>query len=222
MARETDDRRAVERMCAATRAVRPVDELIRFVRAPDGQVVPDLKRRLPGRGVWVTAEASSVAEAVKRRAFSRGFGEAVRTEGLVEALGGALERQALEMLSLANKAGALVAGFGKVETAIHRGDARVVLHAADAAEDGVRKIGQAIRRAGAAPEILRLFSSEQMDLALGRSNVIHAALTVGPVSDAFLAKAQQLLRYRAGGGSEPVPAPGVSSEPGQPAETDME
>lgn len=220
MAREADDRRAVERMCAATRAVRPVEELIRFVRAPDGHVVPDLKRRLPGRGVWVTAQAERVAEAVKRRAFSRGFGEAATTEGLVEALDLALERQALEMLSLANKAGALVTGFGKVETVIARGGARIVLHAADAAEDGARKIGQAIRRAGAAPEVLRLFSSEQMDLALGRSNVVHAALTVGPVSDAFLAKARQLLRYRAAGDTQPPEA--RSSEPGQPAETDME
>lgn len=222
MAKEPrDDRRSTERMCAATREVRPVDDLIRFVRAPDGMVVADLKRKLPGRGVWVTAQADRLAEAIKRKAFSRGFGEPVAgTEDLVAEVERALERQALEMLSLANKAGGVVAGFGKVETAINRGDARIVLHATDAADDGIRKIGQVLRRReAAATMVMRLFSGEQMDLALGRSNVIHAALLVGPVSDAFLTRARQLSRYRAAGKDMPG---GQDDEPGQPAETDLE
>src|ERR1700710_3313662 len=67
-----------ERMCAVTRAVRPIDELIRFVVSPQGEVVADLKRKLPGRGLWVSASRQAVAEAVRRNQFSRGFRRDVR------------------------------------------------------------------------------------------------------------------------------------------------
>src|ERR1700710_3225157 len=67
------DRSATMRMCAVTRAVRPIGELIRFVVAPSGEVIPDLKRKLPGRGLWVSASRQAVAEAVRRNQFSKGF-----------------------------------------------------------------------------------------------------------------------------------------------------
>lgn len=195
-----------------SRKAHPVEELIRFVRSPDGAVVPDLKRRLPGRGVWVEARAETVGEAVKRRVFTRGFKAETSVPadlaGEVEAL---LERGALEMLSLANKAGRVVTGFGKVEAALDRNDVAAVLHAGDAARDGRRKLAQAARRGtgGGEVKVLGLFSSQQMDLALGRENVVHAALLANPVSDAFIARALLLARYRNG-------------ETGQPAETDQE
>jgi predicted RNA-binding protein YlxR (DUF448 family) len=199
-----------------TRAARPAEELIRFVRAPDGTVVADLKRRLPGRGVWVSARREIVAEAVRRKAFVRGFKEQVTVPGdlpdTVEAL---LERAVLDMLSLANKAGRAVAGFGKVETALQGGKAAAVLHARDGAEDGKRKLAQAARRSGAEVPVIELFSSGQLGLALGRENVIHAALLADPVSDAFLARAHQLLRYRQ---SET----GQGSDAGLAAEMDQE
>src|SRR3954469_8675420 len=72
------DRSATMRMCAVRRAVRPIGELIRFVVSPQGEVVPDLKRKLPGRGLWVTASRQTVAEAVRRNHFSRGFRRDVR------------------------------------------------------------------------------------------------------------------------------------------------
>jgi uncharacterized protein len=195
-----------------SRKVHPVEELIRFVRAPDGAVVPDLKRRLPGRGVWVEAKKTRVEEAVARKIFARGFkaetGISPELAGEVETL---LERSALEMLSLANKAGRVVTGFGKVETALDANKAALILHAEDAAEDGKRKLAQAARRGtgGGEVRVLSLFSSRQMDLALGRENVVHAALLADPVSDAFIARALQLARYRDG-------------DTGQPAETDQE
>lgn len=205
--------RAVSRSCAVTREVMPVEDLIRFVRAPDGSVVPDVKRRLPGRGVWVEARAARVAEAVKKRIFSRGFKDQVTVRpDLAEEVGSLLERAALDMLSMANKAGKVVSGYGKVETALKRGEALIVLHARDGAEDGRRKIAQVARRAGkdgGPVPVIEPFVSGQMDLALGRENVIHAALLAAPVSDAFVARANELARYRNG-------------EPGKPAGTDVE
>src|SRR5579864_2722478 len=97
---------ATERLCVATRQVRPVDELIRFVVGPDGAVVPDLKRRLPGRGVWVTARRHLVAEAVGRRQFARAFKAEVRVSPeLPDEVEQLLVQSALNALSIAYKAG---------------------------------------------------------------------------------------------------------------------
>src|SRR5215203_831671 len=105
-------RRRTERFCALTREVKPIDELIRFVVAPDGAVVPDLKRRLPGRGVWVTATRAAVDEAVKRRGFARGFKREVRAAA---DLGAEVERQlqrsVLDALAMVHKAGRVALGF---------------------------------------------------------------------------------------------------------------
>ena len=115
-----------ERTCIVTRRQDAPEGMIRFVRAPDGAVAPDIRSRLPGRGVWVTARADLVAEAARRQAFSRGLkakAEAAATlAGDVDAL---LEADCLQMLALANKAGLVITGFGKVATALEKGEARV-------------------------------------------------------------------------------------------------
>jgi predicted RNA-binding protein YlxR (DUF448 family) len=196
------DETGPERTCIVTRRKGPPDDMIRFVAAPDGTVVPDLKRRLPGRGVWVTAEATVVAEAVKKGAFARGLrAKVTASPALAGELDALLERDALQFFSLANKAGLLVTGFAKVEKAV-AGTERVIglVHASDAGEDGIRKMGQVLlRRYGdAARTIPRvgLFASSQLDLALGRTNVIHAALKTGAAADAFLARSRRLALYR--------------------------
>lgn len=193
--------------------------MIRFVRAPDGTVVPDLRRRLPGRGVWVEARKDRVDEAVKRKAFARGFKGQVSVppknlSGEVEAL---IERSALEMLSMANKAGKVLTGFGKVEAALAKNEAVAVLHATEGARDGKRKLAQAAKRGsgGGEARVLELFSSGQMLLALGRENVVHAALLADPVSDAFIARATMLARYR-------QIETGQASQEDAAAETDVE
>jgi len=205
-----DDRSAPERTCVATRTVRPAEELIRFVRAPDGGVVADLKRALPGRGVWVTANAEAVRLAMKRKAFARGFREPVRVDPeLPERVDELIERQALAMLGFANKAGRVTCGFAKVEAALAKEPVVALVEAADAGPDGVRKLGQALTRLGMASRVrpVRLFRSGQLDLALGRSNVVHAALLAGPVSAAFLARCDALARYRdVSEGSDPADA----------------
>jgi len=190
-----------ERLCVATREVRPVSDLIRFVIGPDGEAVPDLKRNLPGRGVWVTATQDVLGEAIKRKAFARGFKRDVRLPAdLVERTGRLLERSALDALGICAKAGSVVLGFAKVENALAHDHVGVLLHAAEAAPAGVKKLDAALRRnpeSGAIP-VIRVLSGAQLDLALGRPNVIHAALLAGPVSDTFLARLRRSERFRTG------------------------
>jgi uncharacterized protein len=195
--------RVAERTCVVTRAVRPVGELIRFVVGPQGEVVPDLKARLPGRGVWVSAERTALATAVQRKAFPRAFRRDLAVPpDLVAEVERLLERAALDALAMAGKAGQAICGFTKVEEALRRDHIIGVVHAADAAPDGVRKIGGILRQThGAEPvsvPIIAAFTSTQLDLALGRPNVIHAALLAGPASATFVARSARLEGFRTG------------------------
>lgn len=183
----------LERFCIVTRETRDPSELIRFVCAPDGSVTPDLKRKLPGRGAWTTARADIVARATAKM-FSRALKrEAKVPSDLADLVERLLRRDAIQALSLANKAGRVVTGHDKVAETVTAGRAIALLHAREAAENGRRKLNGAARGAIA---ILTPFDSEEMDLALGRIHVIHAALTVGAVSDACLARCRFLLAYR--------------------------
>jgi predicted RNA-binding protein YlxR (DUF448 family) len=189
-----------ERLCVATRTVRPISELIRFVVGPDGAAVPDIKGKLPGRGVWVTATQAAIGEAVKRKVFARGFKRDVRqTPDLVSSTERLLERAVLDALAMTGKGGLAATGFAKVEAALAHARVVVVLHAAEAAADGVRKLNAAAQRRpqGPPPEI-QILTSAQLDLALNRPNVIHAALLAGPASDTFLARLRRLERFRTG------------------------
>jgi uncharacterized protein len=201
------DRSATMRMCAVTRQVRPTDELIRFVVSPQGEVIPDLKRKLPGRGLWISASRQAVAEAVRRNQFGKGFRREVRAAPTLatdtEAL---LVRSTVEALAMAVKAGQVVSGFSKVEDALRQrqaqGQIQALIHASDGAADGIRKLDALVKQnAGIDDEsnqfpVVTALTSEQLDLALGRSNVIHAALLAGPASKTFLSRSQILVRYR--------------------------
>jgi predicted RNA-binding protein YlxR (DUF448 family) len=201
------NRSATERMCAVTRAVRPIDELIRFVVSPQGEVIADLKRKLPGRGLWVSASHRAVAEAVRRNQFSRGFRRDIRASpSLAADTEVLLVRGVIEALAMAAKAGQVVSGFSKVEGALQQGQTRnpvsALIHASDGAADGIRKLDAILRQnAGNRDEscefpVVTALTSEQLDLALGRSNVIHAAVLAGPASKTFLSRSQILVRYR--------------------------
>lgn len=191
-----------ERLCVVSRQVKPVAEMIRFVVGPRGEAVPDLKRKLPGRGIWITATRADLAEAVRRGAFARGFGRPVTIPpALVDTTERLLERAALDALAIAGKGSQAVTGFSKVEAALVRGQAVALLHASDAAADGVRKI-EALRKQSEAEgrkiAVIASFPSPQLDLALGRPNVVHAALLVGPATETFIARCARLDRFRAG------------------------
>lgn len=209
---------ATERLCAVERAVKPVDDLIRFVVAPDGAVVPDVKRNLPGRGLWVTATRAAVETAGRRKLFAKGFKREVRAGAdLGEVTERLLERAALDSLSIAGKAGTVVCGFTKVEAAVNRDTPIALLHASDGSEDGLRKLKALLRRNedGERAEIpvIRAFSGAQLDLALGRSNVIHAALLAGPASQGFLTRCQRMMRFRTGETERPGPKRALDKEP---------
>jgi predicted RNA-binding protein YlxR (DUF448 family) len=184
--------------------------MLRFVVGPDGDVVPDLKRNLPGRGVWVSAEACHVAEAVKRQLFAKAFKDKVRASAsLPEEIDLLLELQALQALSMCNKAGLVTAGSAKVEKFLGSSPVAALVHASDGGADGIRKMGQVLTRlkgeAAASMPRITLFASSQLDLALGRSNVIHAALKSGAASEAFLERCRRLAHYRYGAAGETLP-----------------
>jgi uncharacterized protein len=193
-----------DRLCVATRTVRPVSDLIRFVVGPDGEAVPDIKCKLPGRGVWVTATHEALEDAIKRKAFGRGFKRDVRLPAdLAARTEGLLERSVLDALAIAGKAGSVAAGFSKTAAALERGDAVALLHAADASPEGVRKLSALVRRGSGQPRpVIEFLTSAQLDLALGRPNVVHAALLAGAASDTFLSRSQRLERFRTGGAGD--------------------
>ena len=193
-----------ERFCAATGIVRPVTDMIRFVVSPDGLAVADLRRRLPGRGIWITATREALRTAVARKVFGRGFKRDVKVApDMIEATERLMEQGALAALAIAHKAGKVAIGFAKAESALNRVRIVALIHAAEAAADGARKLDAALRRrldldAGKIA-VIDTFTSAQLDLALGRSNVVHAALLAGRESDTFMARAGLLDRFRTGG-----------------------
>lgn len=192
-----------DRTCIVTRKTAAPDELIRFVVGPDSSVVPDLKRNLPGRGCWVGADRATVEKAAQKNHFSRAFKRPVAVPpdlgGMVDSL---LVKSTAGALGLARKAGQVVLGAAKVEAAVRSGKASLVLHAVEAAEDGVRKIAQARRATvhlgGPAIPAYKLFSQAELGLALGGTNVIHAAVLAGDAGKAVGKRMVALDRYRGG------------------------
>ena len=214
-----------DRTCIVTRQSAEPDMLVRFVAGPDSSVVPDLKRNLPGRGCWVTADRIHVDKAAAKKLFARALKAEVKTPpdlgALVDQL---LAKHALGALGLARKAGKLALGSAKVDSAVRSGEALVVLHAHEAADDGVRKVTQA-RRAVAhlgGPKIAayKLFSEAELGLALGGTNVIHAAVLAGDAGKTALRRVVALDRYRGGTPEDQAISAAVASDEG--AAEDME
>jgi predicted RNA-binding protein YlxR (DUF448 family) len=193
----------MERTCALTREVKPAAEMIRFVVGPNGEAVPDVKRKLPGRGIWITATRAAIEDAVRRNVFARGFKREVRVAlDLAAQTEQMIERAALDALAIAGKAGTVITGFSKVETAAGRDGILALIHAADAADGGKRKLTGGLHRntPGKSPGIavIDAFTGAQLDLALNRPNVVHAALLAGPGSETFLTRVARLMRFRTG------------------------
>jgi len=190
------------RQCLVSRARRPAAEMIRFVLDPDGRVVPDIRRRLPGRGVWVTADRKLVAEAARKRLFAKGFKQqAVAADELAALVDRLLEDDALAALSLARKSGLVVTGFDKTRAQLAKGDVFALIAAADGAEDGRNKL---LRLATASREghkpvpVVDVFGSEALSGALGYERVVHGALLRGALAAHVCEKAARLAGYRTG------------------------
>ncbi|MDR6664906.1 RNA-binding protein [Rhizobium sp. 1399] len=204
------------RMCIATRESGSPDELIRFVAAPDGTVVPDLKRTLPGRGCWVKIDRSLVERAVAKKLFARALKADVKAaDDLAERVERLFLQQLLQMMNMARKAGQLVTGSAKVDAAIRSGAALAVFHSTDAAADGVRKIDQARKAWHLGMETeeeipsFRLFSESEMEGVMGQNAFIHAAVLAGQAGEGVVKRAKMLEQYRNGGQSR---APGGAGQ----------
>ncbi|HEX7884870.1 MAG TPA: RNA-binding protein [Phenylobacterium sp.] len=154
--------------------------LIRFVTGPDGQAVPDLARKLPGRGLWVAADRASVTTAAKKGLFARAAKAKVTASAeLADQVESLLRSRLLSGLGLARRSGDLTSGFEKVSSALSSGKAAWLIEASDGAPDGRRKIMAQLRKASPAPGVVGLFSAAELGLALGLENVIHTAFLAG-------------------------------------------
>jgi len=182
--------------------------MVRFVRAPTGEVVPDIAGDLPGRGVWISARRNLVDKAVAAHAFARGLTPESKTRAgksgasadagltvppdLSEEVERLLARRCLDLLGLARRSGALIAGAEKVAGAAKAKQIAVLIAARDGASDGREKL----RRMCPGVPVVELFTSRELGLALGRENVVHAALTSDGFADRFTTEVRRLEGFR--------------------------
>lgn len=187
-----------ERRCIVTGEVLPEARLVRFAASPDGQVVPDIEAKLPGRGLWVRAEREAVEQAAAKRLFSKAAKAQLSADpGLAALTEQRLAASILSLLGIARRAGALILGFDQVEEGL-RGDKppAVVIEAADAAADGSRKLRAAALARGVAPFVIGALTKDELSLALGRENVVHAALKSGRIAERAIFEAGRLSGFR--------------------------
>ena len=204
------------RTCIVTRAELPPAQMIRFLVDPSGVITPDLARRLPGRGVWVTATAAHVEKAVKIKAFAKSLKrQVVVPAGFADLVDRLMLKRTIEALAIANKAGAVITGFSKVDAELSKGSVFALVHASDAAEDGSRKLDRKwhaiARHMGCEPRIVTELSTAHLDLAIGRENVVHAGIGEGGAGLRFLTEAERLCHYRKPESSSASDKPAASS-----------
>jgi predicted RNA-binding protein YlxR (DUF448 family) len=171
--------------------------LIRFVAAPDGSVAPDLARKLPGRGLWVAADRVSIETAAKKNLFSRAAKAPLKPAGdLAELVERLLIRRCLDQLGLARREGVLISGFEKAAAAIRSGKAAWLIEAADGSADGRGKLVALAKHQTPAPRICGAFSADDLSLALGLENAIHAVLLEGGRADRWTFEVERLAGFR--------------------------
>ena len=171
--------------------------LIRFVEGLDGAIVPDLGRKLPGRGVWVAAERSAIERAGKQGLFARALRKKVQVAAtLCDQIEDLLMRRLLSSLGLARKAAELVTGFEKVQSTILANRAAFIIEALDGAPDGRRKLADARRKARASARVIGLFTSSELGLALGAENVVHMAFLAGRGAERWSIEVDRLAGFR--------------------------
>ncbi len=194
------ERNVSERRCVASGKVQPTTGMIRFVVGPEGEIVPDVLGKLPGRGIWVTAERAALEKAVAKNLFSRAAKQQVAVpEGLIDDLERQLARRVVDLISLARKAGRAVAGFEKVKSWLNSGEARVLLQASDGSGRGKSKL----RSPDGKGSFIGILTGSELGLAFGRENVIHGALASGGLTTRVVEEAAKLsgLRGNVGGTS---------------------
>jgi hypothetical protein len=184
-----------ERRDLVTHQAMDESRLIRFVAGPDGAVAPDLGRKLPGRGMWVEASRASVDAAVKKNLFSRSAKAPLRPAAdLSDTVESLLFRRCLDQLGLARREGVLISGFEKSAASIRAGKAAWVIEASDGASDGRGKILALARHQ--TTKVCGAFSADDLSLALGLENAIHAVLLHGGRADRWTTEVERLAGFR--------------------------
>jgi uncharacterized protein len=195
-----------ERRCIATGAILPVDKLVRFVLGPDGFIVPDIDAKLPGRGLWLLAERAAMAKAIAKNDFAKAAKAQVK---LPPDLAAHVERLLVARmqsdLGMARRAGHLAVGFDNVVRALgEKNPPRALLQAEGAAEDGRRKLEGVQKARGLKLATIGNLTRAELSLALGRENVVHAAVRPGTLADRLLLNAARLAGLR------PAKTPGTA------------
>ena len=190
------------RKCIATGALRPKDEMLRFVVGPDGSLVPDLDGCLPGRGLWLSAERDMVNTACAKGLFSRAAHHGVEVSAnLADQLEGLMVCRCLDLLGLARRAGEAVAGFEKATAWLREGKGGGILQAWDGATDGREKIK------ALAPGLatVDLFEARELGRALGRDCCVHVVMAEGRLAESLMTEAGRLMAFRQAGAKKEGP-----------------
>lgn len=189
-----------ERRCIATGETQAKAGMIRFVVGPDGQIVPDLLGKLPGRGIWVSADRAALEQASRRGLFARAAKQQVNVpDDLLDMLEKNLAARVIHLISLARKAGGAIAGFEKVKDWLVKEQAAVLIQASDGSERGKSKLRPPIGE----DRFFTCLTADELGLAFGRENVIHGALAAGGLASRVVEEAKKLKAMRAqdsGGG----------------------
>lgn len=194
------DAAAPERRCIVTGESQPKAGLVRFGLGPEGQVVPDVLGRLPGRGIYVVASRAAIEKAVARGLFARASKRPVTVQaGLVDLVDAQLARRVTDLISLARKAGKAVTGFEKVKDWLGKGQAKTLIQASDGSERGKTKL----HPPGGPETFIGCLTAQELGLAFGREHAIHGALAAGGLNNRVVEEAARLagLREQVGGKS---------------------
>jgi predicted RNA-binding protein YlxR (DUF448 family) len=202
-----------QRRCIATGRIDDRSSLLRFVVSPDGELVPDLASRLPGRGLWLTPRRDILEGALTKRSFARAARRSVSVApGLADRVEALLVRRCCDVLGLARRSGLAVAGFEKVRECVRSGKAALLLVALDGAEGGRRKT----RGLGHDLPIVTALTAAEMGAIFGRDHVVNVAVGSGRLSSRLIADAQKVAGFRSGA----MVDRGVESAPARPAAQD--
>ena len=187
-----------ERKCIATGEVQPKHGLIRFVVGPDGQIVPDILGKLPGRGIYVAADRKAIEKAVQKKLFSRGAKMQVTVpDNLLDEVERQLARRVVDLISLQRKGGRAVAGYEKVKTWLQTEEAEVLIQASDGSGRGKSKLSTPHYG-----HYIGWLTADELGLAFGRQTVIHGALASGGLTSRVVEEAQRLKGVREGKGGD--------------------
>lgn len=186
-----------ERRCISTGVVGTKPGLVRFVVGPEDEIVPDIAGKLPGRGIWVSADRAALSRAVSKGLFARSAKRPVKVPAdLVARTEAALARRVIDLISLARKAGESVAGFEKVKDWLEKGRAAVLIQAGDGSERGKSKLWPPEPDESGRDVFIGCLTAREIGLAFGREHVIHAALAAGGLSARVVEDAARLAGIR--------------------------